>query len=131
MHFGSKIQNGRSGQGLKNLGVLDTKFVSLVCLTSASGAHMADAAALIRAEEEARVATWCRQQGVANEMNLAFFYLTFDEALRDAGRAVANAWQQARNRSSVGLAVTARPVMALGVPPCSKAVGVSTAEEPA
>ncbi|CAJ1432556.1 unnamed protein product, partial [Effrenium voratum] len=41
---------------------------------------MADEAALIRAEEEARVATWCRQQGVANEMDLAFFYLTFDEA---------------------------------------------------
>ncbi|CAJ1422481.1 unnamed protein product [Effrenium voratum] len=58
---------------------------------------MADEAALIRAEEEARVATWCRQQGVANEMDLAFFYLTFDEAF--------------------GLAVTARPVMALGVPP--------------
>ena len=77
---------------------------------------MADEAALIRAEEEARVAPWCRQQGVANEMDLAFFYLTFDEALRNAGRAVANAWQQARNRSSVGLAVTARPVMALGVP---------------
>ena len=43
--------------------------------------------------------------GLESSSDLAFFSLNYDEALRTAGRAVADAWSQARVASAPGLAV--------------------------
>ena len=72
-------------------------FVSyLGCLSWYWSRAMDDEAAAIRRVEADKVAVWCREQGIANSSDLAFFFLTFDEALQPAGRAVADAWQSRR-----------------------------------
>ena len=57
-----------------------------------------------------KVKRWCGGQGVRGDGDLAFFFLTFDEALQSAGRAVADAWMQARQAVQAGLASQARPI---------------------
>ena len=44
------------------------------------------------------------QQAVERPSDLAFMFTHYDEALHEAGRAVADAWQLARSGSTAGLA---------------------------
>ena len=60
---------------------------------------------------------WCAAQGVERPSDLAFMFTHYDEALHEAGRAVADAWQLARSGSAAGLALGARRVMASIEPP--------------
>ena len=73
--------------------------------------------AIQRQVEQDKVIAWSLQNGIKNSSDLAFFFLCYDEALQEAGRAVADAWQAARADSTQGLAVAARQVMALGASP--------------
>ena len=50
------------------------------------------------------VQRWCLDQGIANRDDLAFFFLSYEEALAEAGRAVADAFRQARREGESGLA---------------------------
>eukprot|EP00435_Cladocopium_sp_Y103_P007544 s3825_g2.t1 len=73
--------------------------------------------AIQRQVEQDKVIAWSLQNGIKNGSDLAFFFLHYDEALQEAGRAVADAWQAARADSTQGLAVAARQVMAMGASP--------------
>ena len=67
---------------------------------------MADDAAAVVAVEKEKLRVWCEEQGIETTGDLAFWFTSFDEALQQAGRAVASAWLDAR-------AVTARGISAL------------------
>ena len=58
----------------------------------------------VLAVEARRVETWLNQNGITSLADFAFWYSSFEEALDDAGRAVATAWQRARQDSSLGIA---------------------------
>ena len=64
--------------------------------------------ARINAVEAQKVSRWCSDNGVESTADLAFFFLSYDEALGAAGRAVADAWSQARAAVAPGLAVGVR-----------------------
>ena len=76
-----------------------------------------DQQAAVAAAEALRVDEWCAAQGVERPSDLAFMFTHYDEALHEAGRAVADAWQLARSGSTAGLALGARRVMASVEPP--------------
>ena len=76
-----------------------------------------DQQAAVAAAEALRVDEWCAAQGVERPSDLAFMFTHYDEALHEAGRAVADAWQLARSGSAAGLALGARRVMASIEPP--------------
>ena len=80
----------------------------------------ADQQAAVAAAEALAVDIWCAAQGVERPSDLAFMFTHYDEALREAGRAVADAWQLARSGSTAGLALGARRVMASIEPPPPK-----------
>ena len=61
---------------------------------------------------ERKVNRWCAEQGIITTADLGFFFLSYEEALEDAGRAVADAWRAARADSSLGLAVMVRQLFA-------------------
>eukprot|EP00435_Cladocopium_sp_Y103_P005953 s1038_g1.t3 len=82
-------------------------------LSDSFGQGTADLKPIFQAWSSLAIWLQPRAQGVANSTDLAFFFLTFDEALQEAGRAVADAWQSARSNSSVGLVVAARQVTAM------------------
>lgn len=63
------------------------------CLWSPSMANLDPA---IMAAQEAKAARWCQAQGIEKTSNLAFYSTPEDEALREAGRAVSQAWVAAR-----------------------------------
>ena len=71
-----------------------------------------DESLAIAAAEAEKVDTWCAVQGVETPTDLAFMFTSFEEALAEAGRAVANAWQLARDGSRAGLALGARRLLA-------------------
>ena len=71
-----------------------------------------DESLAIAAAEAAKVDEWCAVQGVESPTDLAFMFACFEEALAEAGRAVANAWQLARDGSRAGLALGARRLLA-------------------
>ena len=52
----------------------------------------------------ARVVRWMQQVGAESLGDLAFYFSSFQEALDNAGRAVADAWLSARQNVQVGLA---------------------------
>ena len=54
--------------------------------------------------EAVKVETWCRKEGIKTSAELAFYFTTFEEALGEAGRAVARSWQVARQSSEQGVA---------------------------
>ena len=54
--------------------------------------------------EAVKVETWCRKEGIKTSAELAFYFTSFDEALSEAGRAVARSWQVARQSSEQGVA---------------------------
>ena len=62
----------------------------------------------INAVEAQKVARWCSDNGVESTADLAFFLLSYDEALGTAGRAVADAWTKSRAAVAPGLAVGVR-----------------------
>ena len=62
----------------------------------------------INAVEAQKVARWCSDNGVESTADLAFFFLSYDEALGTAGRAVADAWTKSRAAVAPGLAVGVR-----------------------
>ena len=68
---------------------------------------MSGSEALAR-QDAVKVEKWCAEQGVEKPADLAFFFLSYEEALNDAGRAVADAWKAVRATSTIGLASLAR-----------------------
>ena len=62
--------------------------------------------------EAVRVETWCRKEGIKTSADLAFYFTSFDEALSEAGRAVARSWQVARQSSEQGVAGLVRGLFA-------------------
>ena len=53
--------------------------------------------------EEDRVRTWRRQHRLEDEGDFAFYFIDYDQALTNAGRAVAHAWLEARHASMGGM----------------------------
>ena len=62
--------------------------------------------------EAIKVETWCRKEGIKTSAELAFYFTTFEEALSEAGRAVARSWQVARQSSEQGVAGLVRGLFA-------------------
>ena len=62
----------------------------------------------INAVEAQKVSRWCSDNGVESTADLAFFFLSYEEALGTAGRAVADAWTKSRAAVAPGLAVGVR-----------------------
>ena len=62
--------------------------------------------------EAVKVETWCRNEGIKTSAELAFYFTTFEEALSEAGRAVARSWQVARQSSEQGVAGLVRGLFA-------------------
>ena len=62
--------------------------------------------------EAVKVETWCRKEGIKTSADLAFYFTSFDEALSEAGRAVARSWQVARQSSEQGVAGLVRGLFA-------------------
>ena len=62
--------------------------------------------------EAVKVETWCRKEGIKTLAELAVYFTTFDEALSEAGRAVARSWQVARQSSEQGVAGLVRGLFA-------------------
>ena len=63
------------------------------------------------AAQQRKVDAWCKEQGIESTSDLAFIFTSYEEALREAGRAVADAWSAARVSVQSGLAVPARQVV--------------------
>ena len=68
---------------------------------------MSDSEALVR-QDAVKVEKWCTEQGIESPADLAFFFLSYEEALNGAGRAVADAWKAVRATSGGG-GPTGRP----------------------
>ena len=60
--------------------------------------------AAIAQQEALKVQDWCNKNGIESTSDLAFWFTSFDEALQEAGRAVAKAWDVARKSSEPGIA---------------------------
>ena len=67
---------------------------------------MADLQRILEIESE-KLDRWCKDNGVESSTDLAFYFLTYQEALDAAGRVVADAWARARSEAAPGLAVGA------------------------
>ena len=65
----------------------------------------------LAAAQQRKVEEWCNEQGIETEADLAYMFTSHVEALREAGRAVADAWSSARVNVQKGLAVTIRQVV--------------------
>ena len=72
---------------------------------------MADANAR-RAVEQEKLNTWCARMGIQSSSDLAFWFTSYEEALREAGRAVADGWDPARRESEPGMAALVRHLFA-------------------
>ena len=72
---------------------------------------MADASAR-RAVEQEKLNTWCARMGIQSASDLAFWFTSYEEALREAGRAVADGWDLARRESEPGMAALVRHLFA-------------------
>ena len=70
-------------------------------MTGLSDLAMSDEIVAVEAQ---RVETWLQRNGLTSLSDFAFWFTDFDEALSEAGRAVANAWRQARENSTLGIA---------------------------
>lgn len=57
---------------------------------------MANLDPAIMAAQETKAARWCQAQGIEKTSDLASYFTPEDEALREAGRAVSQAWVAAR-----------------------------------
>ena len=68
---------------------------------------MADATAR-RAVEQVKLNTWCSRVGIESASDLAFWLTSYDQALQEAGRAVADGWDLARRESEQGMAALVR-----------------------
>ena len=49
-----------------------------------------------RAVEQEKLHTWCARVGIESASDLAFWFTSYDQALHEAGRAVADGWDLAR-----------------------------------
>ena len=67
--------------------------------------------------EAVKVETWCRKEGIKTSAELAFYFTSFEEALGEAGRAVARSWQVARQSSEKGVAGLVRGLYAAEAEP--------------
>eukprot|EP00438_Fugacium_kawagutii_P013540 Skav227875 [mRNA] locus=scaffold2896:232372:234030:+ [translate_table: standard] len=64
-----------------------------------------------QAEAEAKkVERWCIDNGVESTADLAFMFTSYNEAMGEAGRAVARAWQAARDSSIPGVSGLVRAI---------------------
>ena len=71
--------------------------------------HLIMAAAV--AEQEAlKVQAWLIENGIESTADFAFWFTNYEEALQEAGRAVANAWEIARKTSEPGIAGLVRRI---------------------
>jgi len=62
--------------------------------------------------EALKVEDWCKKSGIQSTSDLAFYFVSFEGALNEAGRAVAKAWQVARQSFGLGLQVLVRQLFA-------------------
>ena len=72
---------------------------------------MADANAR-RAVEQEKLNSWCARMGIQSASDLAFWFTSYEEALREAGRAVADGWDLARREGEPGMAAPVRHLFA-------------------
>ena len=63
------------------------------------------------AAQQRKVEEWCNAQGIETEADLAYMFTSHSEALREAGRAVADAWSASRVNVQRGLAVPIRQIV--------------------
>ena len=57
-----------------------------------------------RAVEQEKLNTWCSRVGIESASDLAFWFTSYDQALQEAGRAVADGWDLARRESEPRMA---------------------------
>ena len=67
-------------------------------------------AAAVAEQEALKVQTWLMENGIESTADFAFWFTNFEEALQEAGRAVANAWEIARKTSEPGIAGLVRRI---------------------
>ena len=65
-----------------------------------------------RAVEQERLNTWCARVGIESASDLAFWFTSYDQALHEAGRAVADGWALARREREPGMAALVRNLFA-------------------
>ena len=65
-----------------------------------------------RAVEQEKLNTWCSRVGIESASDLAFWFTSYDQALQEAGRAVADGWDLARRESEPGMAALVRNLFA-------------------
>lgn len=65
-----------------------------------------------RAVEQERLNTWCARMGIESASDLAFWFTSYDQALHEAGRAVADGWDLARREREPGMAALVRNLFA-------------------
>ena len=67
-------------------------------------------AAAVAEQEALKVQTWLMENGIESTADFAFWFTNYEEALQEAGRAVANAWEIARKTSEPGIAGLVRRI---------------------
>ena len=67
-------------------------------------------AAAVAEQEALKVQAWLTKNGIESTADFAFWFTSFEEALQEAGRAVANAWEIARKTSEPGIAGLVRRI---------------------
>ena len=65
-----------------------------------------------RTVEQEKLNTWCSRVGIESASDLAFWFTSYDQALQEAGRAVADGWDLARRESEPGMAALVRNLFA-------------------
>ena len=60
-----------------------------------------------RAVEQAKLDRWCAAHRIEAASDLAFYFLTYEEALLE-GRAIADGWEQARREVEIGAGALVR-----------------------
>ena len=63
-----------------------------------------------RSAEQQKLERWCASHGIERPSDLAFYFVSYEEALKQ-GRAVAEAWDQARRETEVGMGALVRDIV--------------------
>ena len=63
-----------------------------------------------RSAEQQKLERWCAAHGIERPSDLAFYFVTYEEALKQ-GRAVADAWDQARREAELGAGALVRDIV--------------------
>ena len=82
-------------------------YLKLNFFSSVSVAMASDDAQVRRAVEQTKLERWCAAHHIESTSDLAFYFVTYEEALLE-GRAVADAWEQARREVEIGAGALVR-----------------------